>query len=113
MCFLYKSPSLRHNTLVMRTFFSSERKTGCAPRFYHRQILILVMMLLLAFMYACNKDYEASTYIGVYSSVSESEWELVVELKPNGDAKITKEAWLAGQYDKRESEAAPILWTHS
>lgn len=47
---------------------------------------------------------------GVYASVSESEWELRVELKKSGKAMITEESWYPGEYDDREQVETDATW---
>jgi len=47
---------------------------------------------------------------GTYQSVSESEWNLTVELRPDNVAIITLENWFPGEYDSRNVETTTGTW---
>ena len=47
---------------------------------------------------------------GTYQSVSESEWNLTVELKDNNAALIIIENWLPGEYESRQIDTTVGQW---
>jgi hypothetical protein len=48
---------------------------------------------------------------GVYGAVSESEWNIEVELKDNNIATIIEEEWLAGEYEDRYIKKTDATWS--
>ena len=47
---------------------------------------------------------------GVYTSVSESEWDLILELKEGNIAEITLESWHPGAYDSADISKTDARW---
>jgi hypothetical protein len=49
--------------------------------------------------------------LGTYSTVSESEWQLYVELKAGGVAEIRHETWEPGQYKEKQINRTKAKWS--
>jgi hypothetical protein len=66
----------------------------------------LVCLLLLP---ACRSDYRLSIE-GSYSTVSESEWNVILTLKKRGTAEILEESWAPGEYEGRSTVKTEGRW---
>ncbi len=47
---------------------------------------------------------------GIYESVTESEWGIVLKLMENNAAEIILESWVPGSYEDRDIEITNALW---
>ena len=63
----------------------------------------------LALLFAGSASAEVP--LGTYSTVSESEWALYVELKKGGAAEVRHESWNAGEYDKKDTTRIRAKWS--
>lgn len=55
----------------------------------------IILLITPAFLLA------NTALLGTYTTVSESEWDLIIEIKENNELVITHEAWKPGNYEKR------------
>jgi hypothetical protein len=70
-------------------------------------LMMITMALCVSFGYG---SAQMNNIEGFYSSVSESEWNLKVELKKGGKALITEESWLPRQYEDRVIVETNATW---
>ncbi|UCE65018.1 MAG: hypothetical protein JSU85_09030 [Candidatus Zixiibacteriota bacterium] len=73
----------------------------------------LFYLIVITMVFFANFDDvfgQAKSIVGVYESVSESEWNVKVDLRADGTAIITWESWNAGQYDSRTIEETVATW---
>lgn len=71
------------------------------------RILIVFFIVLVS----CNRFSSNATVEGIYQSVSESEWAVIVSLLSGGKAEIKLENWQAGEYDKRDIRIVNGIWS--
>jgi len=67
-------------------------------------------MLCLLGPPACRRD-SISPLPGAYSTVSESEWNIILTLKKGGAAEIQVESWAPGEYKTRSSDKTEGRWS--
>jgi hypothetical protein len=71
----------------------------------------LVILFVAALFSAGCRQSERPSLEASYGSVSESEWNVSLNLKKGGVAEIVMETWEAGKYDKRDSEKTVGRWS--
>lgn len=71
-------------------------------------ITLTPVLFLVSFV--CNSCANDTVVLGTYSTVSESEWELYLELKDSGKAVLLLEEWDAGKYDSRIVDTVVASW---
>jgi hypothetical protein len=71
---------------------------------------ICVAMLCLLGLPACRRE-SRRPLVGSYSTVSESEWNILLTLKKGGLAEIEVESWAPGEYETRSSHKTEGRWS--
>lgn len=71
-----------------------------------RMLIIFIIVLV-----SCSSSNSNTIVEGVYQSVSESEWVVIVSLLSGGKAEIRLENWQAGEYDKRDVRIIHGVWS--
>jgi hypothetical protein len=67
-------------------------------------------MLCLLFPAGCRRE-SGSPIEGSYSTVSESEWNIILTLKKGGIAEIRQESWEPGEYESRSTGKTEGRWS--
>jgi hypothetical protein len=67
-------------------------------------------MLSLLILSGCREE-PSSSIDGSYSTVSESEWNIILTLKREGIAEIRVESWEPGEYESRSSDKTEGRWS--
>jgi hypothetical protein len=71
---------------------------------------VFAAILCLLSLPACRRDSRSSLE-GSYSTISESEWNIILALKKGGAAEIQVESWAPGEYETRSSHKTEGRWS--
>lgn len=73
---------------------------------------VFAAILCLLSLPACRRDSGGSLE-GSYSTISESEWNILLTLKEGGPAEIGVESWAPGEYETRNTHKTEGRWRSS
>jgi hypothetical protein len=76
-----------------------------------KKIPVTVAFLAVSFSLATCHHKKSITLEGSYEGVSESEWSVILTLKPGGIAEIANESWEPGEYKNRYVEKTEGRWS--